>query len=266
MWLLWLFWTEIVYRPIFNILILFLDLFQGSMWWAIIALTLLVRWLMRKNSAASNQMQSQMGDLQPKMQKIQEKYKDDPTKMQSEMMKLMKDKWAGPLKWCLTMLIQLPVFLWLFYVIRDYSQNNIPDRVYSFFESFGTYFTQLTNVDTTFFGMDLLQSGNLILAIVVAILMFAQMQMTMKSQPQKAPQMLPNGQQAPDMSKMMGMMWYFMAFMMWSFAYSVASWVGLYLLVTTLFGLVQFVYQRKELLMAQWNAKFRNHDEPEVIE
>jgi len=43
-------------------------------------------------------MQSQMGDLQPKMQKLQEKYPDDPKKLQEEMMKLLKTHGAGPLK------------------------------------------------------------------------------------------------------------------------------------------------------------------------
>ncbi len=265
MWLLSLLWIEIVYRPIFNILILFLNFFDGNLWWAIIVLTLLVRGLLYKNSAAWNAMQSQMGDLQPKMQKLQEKYKDDPAKLQSEMMKLMKTQWAGPLKWCLTMLIQLPVFLGLFYVVRDYAQNDIPELVYSFFQSFGQQFTQLESVVTNFFGMNLLEWWNLVLAIIVAILMFAQMQMTMKTQATKAPQMLPNGQQAPDMSKMMGMMWYFMAFMMGSFAYSVASGVWLYLLTTTLFGLLQFVYQRRVLLLAQRRTKMWPKDQPEII-
>jgi membrane protein insertase Oxa1/YidC/SpoIIIJ len=92
------------------------------------------------------------------------------------------------------------------------------------------------------------------------------MQMTMKTQPKKTPTTLPNGQAAPDMGKMMWMMWYFMAFMMGSFAYSVASWVGLYLLTTTLFALVQFSIQRKDMLKVMWNAKFRKSDEPEIIE
>jgi YidC/Oxa1 family membrane protein insertase len=89
-----LLWIEIVYRPIFNVLIVFLDLFNGSFGWAIIALTLLVRGLLYKNSAAGNAMQSQMGDMQPKMQALQEKHKDDPAKLQAEMMKLMKSQGA----------------------------------------------------------------------------------------------------------------------------------------------------------------------------
>ena len=105
------------------------------------------------------------------------------------------------------MLIQLPVFLGLFYVVRDYASNSIGiDKIYSFFESFGLPYVDIAHVNTHFFGMNLLESGNLVLAIIVAILMFAQMQMTMKMQPKKAPTMLPNGQKAPDMSKMMGMM------------------------------------------------------------
>jgi YidC/Oxa1 family membrane protein insertase len=52
-----------------------------------------------------------MADMQPKMQEIQEKYKDQPEKMSAEMMALFKKSGGGPLKGCLTMIIQIPVFL-----------------------------------------------------------------------------------------------------------------------------------------------------------
>lgn len=53
-------------------------------------LTLLIRLLLIRNSAAAANMQGSMGEMQPKMQEIQEKYANDPQKMQSEMMNLLK--------------------------------------------------------------------------------------------------------------------------------------------------------------------------------
>jgi membrane protein insertase Oxa1/YidC/SpoIIIJ len=58
-------------------------------------------------------------------------------------------------------------------------------------------------------------------------------------------------QAMPDMSGMMKYMSYFVAFMMWSFASSVPSGVGLYLLTTTLFWVAQFVYQYRELVKVE---------------
>jgi membrane protein insertase Oxa1/YidC/SpoIIIJ len=77
----------------------------------------------------------------------------------------------------------------------------------------------------------------MVIAVLCAILTFAQTKMTSMIQPTQAPtkQTLPNGEQMPDMSGMMKYVSYFIAFMMGSFAYSVPSGVGLYLVTTTLF-------------------------------
>lgn len=65
---------------------------------AIIALTLVVRLLLVKQATAGMKMQGELTDMQPKMQEIQEKYKDDPQRMSSEMMQLLKKSGGGPLK------------------------------------------------------------------------------------------------------------------------------------------------------------------------
>jgi len=95
----------------FNILIVLLSLLGGNLGIAIILLTLIVRLLLIKNAVAATDMQKGMADMQPKMQEIQEKYKDQPEKMSAEMMALFKKSGGGPLKGCLTMIIQIPVFL-----------------------------------------------------------------------------------------------------------------------------------------------------------
>jgi|GEM_PF-1731047 len=76
--------------------------------------------------------------------------------------------------------------------------------------------------------------------------------MTQMVQPTTAPKLPTTGDQAmPDMSGIMKYMSYFIAFMMGSFAYSVPSGVGLYLLATTAFGVGQFIIQYKELVKVE---------------
>jgi YidC/Oxa1 family membrane protein insertase len=66
-------------------------------------------------------MSKGMSNIQPKMQEIQEKYKDDPQKLSEETMKLLKKEGSAPLKGCLSMLIQLPIFIGLYFVIRAFA-------------------------------------------------------------------------------------------------------------------------------------------------
>jgi YidC/Oxa1 family membrane protein insertase len=55
-----------------------------------------------------------MGALSPKMQELREKYKDDPTRMNQEVMKLYKQYGINPVGGCLPMVIQIPIFFGLF--------------------------------------------------------------------------------------------------------------------------------------------------------
>lgn len=247
--------SEILYRPIFNILVIFLAIFGGNLWIAIILLTITVRLLMVKQTFAGNDMQKGMSNLQPKLTEIQEKHKDDPKKLSEETMKVFKSdgKWA--FKGCLMMLIQIPVFLGLYYVIRMISAGDIPVTwLYSFFNSFGVHFvgsTVLTAgaIKTTFLGMNLLAQHNRILTILAGIFTFFQTKFTTLAQP-KAPTM--PGSNTPDMSKMMGSMNYFLVGMIALVVWQMKAAVGLYLVTTTLFSVCQYGYQYRALLSAKW--------------
>ena len=63
-------WAEFLYRPIFNLLVVFLAIFGGNMGIAIILLTLLVRLLLLRNSMAGANMSKGMSSIQPKMEEI----------------------------------------------------------------------------------------------------------------------------------------------------------------------------------------------------
>lgn len=60
-----------------------------------------------------------MGELQPKMNALREKYKDDPQKQQQMMMKLYRDEKINPAGGCLPMLLQLPILYALFGVFSS---------------------------------------------------------------------------------------------------------------------------------------------------
>lgn len=241
---------NILFRPVFNILVIFLGIFGWNLWIAIILLTITVRLIMIKQTSAGNDMQKWMWELQPKLTEIQEKYKDDPKKLSEETMKVFKTNWKWPLKWCLMMLIQIPIFLGLYTVIRKISVNEIPaDRLYSFFSGFGSQYLDPANISHNFLWINLLETKNILLTVIAAVWTYFQMKLTTLAKPATPAAWQPG---MPDMSKMMWMMNIFMVFMMWSFVYTMNAWVGLYIVTTTLFSVAQYSIQYKALIKAKW--------------
>jgi YidC/Oxa1 family membrane protein insertase len=85
---------------------------------AIIILTILVRLVLYPFTRKSMDSMKKMQELQPKVKALQEKYKDDKRKLQQEQMKLYAEAKVNPFSSCLPMLVQLPVFIALFMVLR----------------------------------------------------------------------------------------------------------------------------------------------------
>lgn len=250
--------NEIVKRPIVNILLIFLVVSGGNLWLSIILLTLVVRWILYSTTAHANTMGKHMTDIGPKMQEIQEKYKDDPDKLTKETMNLLKTQWWAPLKGCLGLLLQIPVFIVLMRVVQWLANKTLADSmIYSFLPQSWVHYLNVDTIQHMFLWIDLLQQGNIMLTVLCAILIWAQTTMTTWIQPkQSTAQKLPNGQEMPDMSKMMPMMNVMMVFMMGSFVYSVKSGVWLYILTSTLFGVLQFMRQYRLVLPIKLRALF----------
>ena len=163
---------------IFDIIQFFYNM-CGDWGMAIIIVTVIFRILisplMHKQSKSSYQMQK----VQPLMQEIQTKYANDPQRMQEEMQKLYAEVKFNPLAGCLPMLLQMPIFIALFQVLRDDMPNKIGDSAYQFYnlvpnlimtpaqafgEGFGTFFPYLILIivfaGATFLPMVLMQMGN----------------------------------------------------------------------------------------------------------
>ncbi len=81
---------------------------------AILALTTVIKLTLWPIQNKANKSMRQMAALSPKMQELREKYKDDPTRMNQEVMKLYKQYGINPVGGCLPMMIQIPIFFGLF--------------------------------------------------------------------------------------------------------------------------------------------------------
>ena len=86
---------------------------------AIIILSVIIQLLLTPLSFKSFKAMAVMKKIQPEMQAIQKKYKDDPKRMNAEVMDLYKRHGTNPLGGCLPMLLQIPVFFALFTALRN---------------------------------------------------------------------------------------------------------------------------------------------------
>src|SRR5260370_39100503 len=84
---------------------------------AILALTTIIKLSLWPIQNKANRSMRQMAALAPKMQELREKYKDDPTRMNQEELKLYKQYGINPVGGCLPMLIQIPIFFGLYQML-----------------------------------------------------------------------------------------------------------------------------------------------------
>jgi len=91
----------------------------GNWGWAIIAVTLVIKLIFYPLSAASYRSMANMRKLAPKMQQMKERYGDDRQRMSQAMMELYKKEKINPLGGCLPMLVQIPVFISLYWVLLE---------------------------------------------------------------------------------------------------------------------------------------------------
>jgi YidC/Oxa1 family membrane protein insertase len=112
-----------IFQPLIDVadaVLLFFHDDVGFSWGAsIIALTFVTRIAILPLSIKQIRSMRALQAFQPQIKEIQEKYKDDRQRMQREMMELYRENQINPLASCFPLLLQLPVFLALFYLLQD---------------------------------------------------------------------------------------------------------------------------------------------------
>jgi YidC/Oxa1 family membrane protein insertase len=182
--------------------------------WVIVLLTILLRAFFWPFTAASMRSMKKMQALAPEVKALKEKYADDPQKFTQKQMELWRKNNVSPMSGCLPMLIQMPVFLGFFTMIR------------SAIELRGAHFlwvADLSKPDTLFFIPGLDFPFNLLPLLMVGVMVLqAHMQPV-------SPGMDPSQQ------KMMR----YMPLIFLVFLYNYSAGMALYMTISTLAGIVQ---------------------------
>lgn len=111
-------WLTIISKPLF-IALSWIHSVVGNWGWSIILLTLAIKLVFYKLSEASYRSMARMRKLQPEMKRLKERYPDDRQKMNQELMTLYKKEKINPLGGCLPILVQIPVFIALYWVLLE---------------------------------------------------------------------------------------------------------------------------------------------------
>jgi YidC/Oxa1 family membrane protein insertase len=117
-WFIYGSWAPVkaVAKPLFSVL-RFINDYTHNFGWAIILLTLGIKLLFVPLQYKSYKSMQGMKDIQPKVVKLQEKYKDDKQKLNEDLMKLYREHKVNPVGGCLPMFLQMPVFIALFNIL-----------------------------------------------------------------------------------------------------------------------------------------------------
>jgi len=109
-------WVTIIAKPLFWLLDQ-IHKILGNWGWSIVALTLLIKLVFFPLSAASYKSMARMKEITPRMTALRERHKGDPQKMNAALMELYKTEKVNPFGGCLPVVIQIPVFISLYWVL-----------------------------------------------------------------------------------------------------------------------------------------------------
>jgi YidC/Oxa1 family membrane protein insertase len=167
---------QALFGPIVNILGVVLLYFHqnlGVAWWlSIVMLTVIVRSLLFPLTVKQVKSMRAMQDLKPHMDRVRAQFKDNPQRQREEMAKLYQDMGVNPLGGCLPILVQMPVFIGMFYVIRKFggTPGRTPPEYESFTQGGILWFQDLAHADPYY-----------LLPIISALTMLAATEITIKN-------------------------------------------------------------------------------------
>jgi YidC/Oxa1 family membrane protein insertase len=218
-------WYERLFRPISLVIIpafKFLYRFIPNYGVVIIVFSILIKLLLHPLTKKSYQSMSEMQFLQPKMNELREKYKNEPQRMNSELMKLYKEHGVNPLGGCLPMLLQMPVLFALFIVFRSTIQLR--------HQPFVLWMNDLSAPDALPLGITLPLIGNTlsVLPVLMGVTMIWQSKVSMTDPKQK-------------------FMIYFMPIFMIFIFYSLPSGLNLYYAVFNVLSMAQTYMIKKKM-------------------
>ncbi|MCD6109880.1 YidC/Oxa1 family membrane protein insertase [bacterium] len=236
-------WGTFLYQPIYNSLIYLVSIVPNyNLGLAIILLTIILRSILFIPSQRGLESQKKLQELQPRIKKLQEKYKNNQEKIAQETFALYKEYKVNPFGSCLPLLLQMPILIGLFYVIRT---GLNPDNIYLLYAPLKGF--DLSVINSNFLGLLDLQTRNVFaLPLIVASLQYFQLKLSMAIKNNNDDNNKKSGK-GHEMQMASKMMVYVMPVMIALFTASVPSGVGLYWGTSTVFGILQQLYVNKRV-------------------
>ena len=220
----------ILYQPIFNIFVGFYDIVP-DVGIVILILTIIIKLALYPLTSKSITAQKSLTDLQPKMDELKKKYKDDQQMMAQETMKLYKEHKVNPFGSCLPILVQLPIFLALYWVLREALGPEVD------FSLLYPFVSQPESINPVTLGLFDLAVPNIVLALLAGGAQFWQAKMMSRKRPPK--EAGEGGKDENMMSMMNKQMLYFMPVMTVVIGLQLPGGLALYWFVSTLWTALQ---------------------------
>jgi YidC/Oxa1 family membrane protein insertase len=224
------FFNTILIHPLLNLLVFFYN-YIPDIGAVIILLTILIRLILLPSFHKSLKHQKALAELQPKMDEVKNKYKDDKERQAKAMMELYQVHKVNPLSSCLPLLIQLPILLSLYRVFVQSLNGKALVGIYSFIHA-------PQQIDPMFLGLINLSHINPVMGAIAGVLQYVQGRLS-----------LPKTQSQDPTAKVMQMQTLYMFPLMTAIlgATVLPAGLALYWITTTLFGIGQQYYiLRKE--------------------
>jgi len=236
----------ILIAPLYNAFIFLIGIMPGgSVGLAIIAMTIVVRAVFYPAFSASIRTQMAMAAIQGDLDEINRKYKDNPDEKAKQTMELFKKKEVRPFAGFVAILVQIPIFIALYYALIREGLPHIATRLlYPFVHVPAA-------VNTNFFGlMNLLSPHNILLALIVAGLQYAVVKLSLvRTKRATTTPLAPEKAQAQAMQQ--NMMLYAMPVLYIFIVYSFPAAAGLYFATSNVISLGQEFLIRRELQRAK---------------
>jgi len=222
---------EILYRPLFNLLVGIYNVIPGNdLGIAIILLTIIVRLIFVPLSIKALVSQRELAMLQPKIQELQAKYKDDKQALAQAQMQLYREHKVNPFSGCVPILIQLPI-IWILYKVFI---NGVTEETLGFLYRFVENPGAVSQISMGFLN---LAEKNPAMAILAGLLQGVQSWLTVKMQK------TPIGDNPA--AKMTQQMMYFFPVMITVIAWSLPAGLVLYWIATTVFAIGEQLFIRR---------------------
>jgi YidC/Oxa1 family membrane protein insertase len=259
-------WDLLIINPITNALLWLYDILGNNFILSLTVFTVFTRILMLPLNLRQQRSMVKTQEMQPQIKAIQQKYKDNPQKMQEEFQRIGYNP-AESLSGCLPMLATMPILFGLFQVLRlvlgstPQTLFELTQRVYP-----GIDLTNLLPIESNFLWMNLGQPDPLyILPILVFVTMFVQTKFTSPSTAKKGDDKSQGNkkggkeEQADPTAAMTQSMQYTMPIMFGFFSLSFQAGLSIYFVLSNLIGIAQGLYTRR-IMEAEKEALMREKE------